>query len=157
MVSYDSCALTAASADVPSLFSNLSPKCKPIAVKSRRFNNNDQKFIDEEIHRLHSEGIIRPSVSPWRAQVVVVKNAETNKRRMCIRVLTFFTIFSDPLVYMILRGQINPKCQCKKFFQKFCRLDTLQEGRNFSGGQKPPFCISRKLQHLESSFFHQTI
>ena len=95
VVSYDSCALTAASADVPSLFSNLSPKCKPIAVKSRRFNNNDQKFIDEEIHRLHSEGIIRPSVSPWRAQVVVVKNAETNKRRMCIDYSQTINLFTE--------------------------------------------------------------
>ena len=95
VVSYDSCALTAASADVPSLFSNLSPKCKPIAVKSRRFNNNDRKFIDEEIHRLHSEGIIRPSVSPWRAQVVVVKNAETNNRRMCIDYSQTINLFTE--------------------------------------------------------------
>ena len=31
---------------------------------------------------------------------------------------TFFTFLSDRLVYMILRGHIDPKQQCKKFFFK---------------------------------------
>jgi len=39
--------------------------------------------MKEEIHKLLAEGIIEPSVSPWRAQVVVTKN-ETYKRRMVI-------------------------------------------------------------------------
>ena len=36
-----------------------------------------------EIKRLLSEGIIEPSSSPWRAQVVVTSN-ENHKKRMCI-------------------------------------------------------------------------
>ena len=39
-------------------------------------------------------------------------------KTMTIRVCTFFTFLSDRLVYMILRGQIDPKHQCKKFFFK---------------------------------------
>ena len=67
------CALFSARAELPSLFKTLSPGIKPIAVKSRRFNGDDQSFISQEINRLHSEGIIQESISPWRAQIVVVK------------------------------------------------------------------------------------
>ncbi len=62
------CALSAASVEEPSRFVNLRPDCKPIASKSRRFSKEDQ------VNRLLSEGIIEPSNSPWRAQVVVVKD-----------------------------------------------------------------------------------
>ena len=78
------CTLFSASAKTLSLFHNLTKNCKPIAVKSRRFNSIDQAFIDREINRLYSDGIIKPSISPWRAQIVVVKNTENNKRRMCV-------------------------------------------------------------------------
>ena len=71
-------------AKTPSLFYNLSRDCKSIAVKSKRFNAIDQEFIEEEINCLKSEGIIKPSISPRRAQIAVVKNAENNKRRMCL-------------------------------------------------------------------------
>jgi len=66
------------------LFDNLLPECKPIAVKSRRFNAEDKEFIRCEIDRLSKEGIIQPNVSPWRAQVVIVKDDENKKKRMCI-------------------------------------------------------------------------
>ena len=79
------CTLSSASAKTPSLFHNLSKNCKPIAVKSRRFNSIDQAFIDGEINRLYSDGIIKPSISPWRAQIVVLKIINiNNKRRMCV-------------------------------------------------------------------------
>ena len=48
-------------------------------MKSRRFNADDQFFIGQEIDRLRSEGIIKPSISPWRAQIVVVKDTENMK------------------------------------------------------------------------------
>jgi len=38
----ETCALSAASAGIPSLFDNLLPECKPIAVKSRRFKAEDK-------------------------------------------------------------------------------------------------------------------
>ena len=55
----------------PQLFNNLSPNLKPIAAKSRQFSENDKEFIHREIQRMTEEGIIQPSTSPWRAQVVV--------------------------------------------------------------------------------------
>lgn len=79
------CALAAATLDQPSLFPNLSPNCKPIASRSRRFSKDDQEFIGEEVDRLLTEGIIETCVSPWRAQVVVVKDpTHRHKKRMCI-------------------------------------------------------------------------
>ena len=39
------CAVTAASTDVVSLFSNLAPEAKPIVTKSRRFNQEDRAII----------------------------------------------------------------------------------------------------------------
>ena len=66
-----------------SLFSGLKPNCKPIAVKSRRYSQNDRKFIELEIQRMLKEDIIEPSTSPWRAQVLVTVN-DRHKKRMVI-------------------------------------------------------------------------
>ena len=77
------CGLAAASIDPPELFSNLSSDCKPIATKLRRYNSIDKQFIDSEVQRLLCDGVIEPSNSPWRAQVVVTKN-ENHKKRMVV-------------------------------------------------------------------------
>ena len=67
----------------PPLFGNLGPNVRPIADRSRRYSNEDQKFITKEIQRLLQEGIIEPSHSPWRAQVLVVKQ-NCGKKRLCV-------------------------------------------------------------------------
>ncbi|CAH8833617.1 unnamed protein product [Trichobilharzia szidati] len=77
------CNLVAAHIDPPPLFHNLTPKCVPIATKSRRHSTSDEHFIKLEIKNLLSEQIIEPSNSPWRAQVLVTTN-ERHKRRMVI-------------------------------------------------------------------------
>ena len=77
-------ALAPALAKHPSLFHNLSKACEPIAIKSTRFNNNDQMLIDKEIDGLYSEGIIKSSMSLRRVQIVVVKDANSNKRRCAL-------------------------------------------------------------------------
>ena len=46
------CALSTADIELPSLFSNLSTDIKPIATKSRHFNKDDKKFIENEISKL---------------------------------------------------------------------------------------------------------
>ncbi|XP_068231900.1 uncharacterized protein [Palaemon carinicauda] len=79
------CLLATADIDEPSLFPNLPQQCKPIAVKSRRYSQDDQLFVKDQISHLLSEGIIEPSISPWRAQVVVVKDPlDRHKKRLCI-------------------------------------------------------------------------
>ena len=83
--SIPTCALAAAELEEPSLFANLRPECKPIASKSRRFSKEDQDFIQQEINKLLSEGIIEPSNLPWRAQVVIAKDPlNRHKKRFCI-------------------------------------------------------------------------
>ena len=68
------CACPEASLGEPSLFANLLPRCKPIAMKSRHFSKNDKSFIHQEITRLLAENFIEPSSSPCWAQVLVVKD-----------------------------------------------------------------------------------
>ena len=77
------CNLTTLNISPPEPFANLSPDCHPIATKSRRYIQEDSKFIDAEVERLLREGIIEPSNSPWRAQVIVTKD-ENHKKRLAI-------------------------------------------------------------------------
>ncbi|XP_055891822.1 uncharacterized protein LOC129927331 [Biomphalaria glabrata] len=77
------CGLKAARVETPSLFSNLTSDCRPVATKSRKHSIGDNKFIESEVRNLLSDKIIEPSKSPWRAQVLVTTN-ERHKRRMVI-------------------------------------------------------------------------
>ena len=75
------CNLAAMTIQPPRPFEHLQPFKKPIAVPSRRFSKQDDKFISQEIERLIKEEIIEKSTSPWRAQVHVVGQ---KKRRLVI-------------------------------------------------------------------------
>ena len=77
------CSVPSASVDSPPLFANLTPNCKPIVTKSRRFGNEDKNFIRSEISTMLEEGVIEESTSPWRAQVLIVSN-ERQKKRLVI-------------------------------------------------------------------------
>ena len=77
------CNLTAAKVSEPKLFQNLSPMCKPITTRTRRHSIPDQLFIRGEVQKLLRDGIIEPSTSPWRAQVLVTSN-ERHKKRMVV-------------------------------------------------------------------------
>ena len=69
----------------------------------RQFNKSEQEFINSEITRLRAEGIIQPSISPWRAQVVVVKDAENDKQRMCIDYSQTINLYTDLDAYPLPR------------------------------------------------------
>ena len=75
-------ALPAALVPPETLFPNLLKSCKPIAVKSRRYCEADKTFIASEIAKLLEDDVIETSRSPWRAQIVIVRN--DRKTRMCI-------------------------------------------------------------------------
>ena len=77
------CGVATSNVKSPRLFNNLDQNLKPIATKSRRFNEADQFFTKEEVRQLLAEGIIEPSYFPWRAQVLVTKD-ERYKRRMVV-------------------------------------------------------------------------
>lgn len=77
------CSLAHAKIEPPPLFSNLTENVRPIATKSRRHSVSDSIFIQNEVEKLLSDGIIEESRSPWRAQALVTIN-ENHKRRMVI-------------------------------------------------------------------------
>eukprot|EP00794_Sanderia_malayensis_P020739 gene20739-22770_t len=77
------CGFSTLNMDPAEPFANLTQNCHPIASKSRRYSRDDLKFIDGEVERLLKEGIIEPSNSPWRAQVVVTKD-DNHKKRLAI-------------------------------------------------------------------------
>ena len=77
------CGLSVATLTSVPLFAHLDPSCRPISTKSRRHNHSDEIFIRTEITKLLKDGIIEPSQSPWRAQVLVTTN-ERHKRRMVV-------------------------------------------------------------------------
>ena len=77
------CGLATMDVPLPTLFGNLTPDCRPVAVKSRRYTTPDAKFIESEVQKMQAEGIIEPSQSPWRAQVLVTAN-ENHKKRLVI-------------------------------------------------------------------------
>ena len=77
------CGLAEVKVPAPFLFRNLTPDCKPVAIRSRHYSMADKKFIEAEIGRMLAEGIIRQSNSPWRAQVLVT-SGENHKRRLVV-------------------------------------------------------------------------
>lgn len=77
------CSFSTLKVKPPEPFKNLTADCRPIATKSRRYSQEDSEFIDKEVTRLLDEGIVEPSHSPWRAQVVVTKD-ENHKKRLAI-------------------------------------------------------------------------
>ena len=100
----------------PLLFQYLTKDCRPIATKSRRHSNTNCRFILTEIRRLLAEKIIEPSISPWRAQVIVTSN-ENHKKRICIdysQTINKFTLLDGyPLPRM--QYMINKVSQCCVF------------------------------------------
>jgi len=94
------CSLTTLNVEPPPLFEHLVSECKPIAAPSRKYRKDDRTFISSEVNRMLAEGIIEPSSSPWRAQVVVTKN-ERHKKRLVIdysqTINRFTTLSAYPL------------------------------------------------------------
>ena len=74
--------MTAHKTEPPLLFPHLSVECKPIVTKSRKYSPAGKYYIKEEIQGLLGAGIVEPTNSPWRAQVLVVK--ENGKKQMVV-------------------------------------------------------------------------
>ena len=95
------CRLAAAKVDPP-LFNNLNSGCKPIATKSRLFSKPDKDFIKVEVRKLYAEGVIEPSSSPWRSQVLVTSEG-THKRRMVVDYSQTINKFTELDAYPVPR------------------------------------------------------
>ncbi|XP_064080951.1 uncharacterized protein LOC135197777 [Macrobrachium nipponense] len=98
------CSLAAATVDEPSIFQHLLPICKPIVTKSRHYCKDDKEFIKVETSRLLAEGVIEDSISPWRAQVVVVKDPlNRHKKRMCVDYSQTINLYTELDAYPLPR------------------------------------------------------
>ena len=98
------CSVAAATTEKVSPFSNLSRWYRPIATKSRRYNQEDRKFIQNHVDQLLKEGIIQPSSSPWRAQIVIVTDeCNRHKKRMCVDYSQTINIYSELDAYSLPR------------------------------------------------------
>ena len=115
------CTLAAAQAIEVSLFSNLSSDVKTIATRSRRYGEDDQAFIDENIKKLMDEDIIRPSSSPWRAQVVIVNDQfNRHKKRMSVDYSQTINVYTELDAFPLPRidDMVN-KLAAYNFFSTF--------------------------------------
>jgi len=79
------CALPAVDDGHASLFPSLPQFCKPIAIKSRRFSNEDKEFIASKTKEWLTNDIIEECRSPWRTQLVVTKPSDDGhvRKRLC--------------------------------------------------------------------------
>jgi len=105
VVSHDeNCSVTVAETQEVSLFSNLTAGVKPITTKSRRFSHEDRLFIQDNVDKMLSEGVIRPSSSPWRVQVLIVKyEANGHEKKLCIDYLQTINIYTELDAYPLPR------------------------------------------------------
>ena len=150
------CALSTATIDNISLFTNLLPECKPIATKSRRFSFDDKDFIQGEIDRLLSGGIIEPSTSPWRAQIVVVKNGtQSVKKRLCVDYSQTINLYTELDAYPLPRidTMINKLAQYKVFRHMISKMPIikflyLKQRGNILHLKRVDNCTSSVAYHL---------
>ena len=89
--------------DPPSLFVSIPADAIPIACKSRKYTIHDKTYIADETHRLLKEGIIEPSVSPCRAQVIVVPETDTHRKRMVIDYSRTINTYTELDAYLLPR------------------------------------------------------
>ena len=119
------CGVSASNFDGKRLFKNLHSDQKPIATRSRKFNESDKAFIKNEVSHLLSEGVIEPSYSPWRAQVLVTKD-DRHKRRMVVdysQTINRYTVLDayplpniDEVVAQIAKGRVYSTLDLKSAY-----------------------------------------
>ena len=68
---------------------------KPVRCKSRFRTRDDNLFIRSEVRRMKEEGIIQPSRSSWRSQIVVATGA-SGKKRLAIDYASTVNRFTQP-------------------------------------------------------------
>ena len=130
------CSLAKADVDYPSLFDNLENNIKPTATKSRYYIKEDRKFIAEEIEKLRSEDITEESKSPWRAQIVVVKDeTDRHRKRLCVDYSTTINVYTKQDAYPLpkIEDQINDNQIKLNIFQLlFFKIPIKEEDSPFT-------------------------
>ena len=161
------CSLSAASIEEPLLFGNLLPDAKPIATKSRRFSKEDQEFIDQEVAKLLAQGIIEPSTSPWRAQVVVSKDpSNRHRKRLCVDYSQTINQYTELDAYPLpkIDEMINNLAQYNVFStfdlkSAYHQVLIQESDRKFTGfeanGRLYQFSVSHLASQMEWQLFRE--
>jgi len=129
--------VAAAKLEAPRFFEFLSPDAKPVASKSRRYSQEDQAFIEAEVGRLRAADVTEPSMSPWRAQVLVVKQKE--KKRLVTDYYSTVNRFTVLDAYPLpnIEDLVNKVAQDKYYSsidlrQAYYQVPLLPEERHFT-------------------------
>ena len=117
------------------------PTCRPIATRSRHFSVNDKAFIQSELVKLLQTGVIEPSSSLWRAQVVVVKNpSQPDKKRLCVDYSQIINQYTELDAYLLPRiDDMIKKFAYYKVFSTFDlqnayhQVPILKDDRRYTG------------------------
>ena len=115
------CNLTAVKREPPRLFQNLDPEVKPIKAPGRKYSHEDKLFISTTVSKLLEEGVVVPSSSPWRAQVIVAKDNESNKKRLCIDYSQTINRFTHQDAYPL--ANIHDQATAISQYKLFSHLD----------------------------------
>ena len=97
------CALAVADTKKNVFISNLTPGVKPIATKSRRFNETNRGCIQKTFDEWLKERIIQPSSSLWQAQIVIKNELNLCKKQLCTDYLQTINIYTELDVYPLPR------------------------------------------------------
>ena len=135
------CAVSAASIGDASLFTHILPTCRPIATRSHHFSVNDKAFKQSEVVKLLQTGVIEPSSSPWRAQVVFVKNpSQPDKKRLCVDYSQTINQYTELDAYLLPRidDMINNLAHYKVFStfdirNAYHQVPILKDDRKYTG------------------------
>ena len=92
------CNIMAARIKPSRIFRSVPPDRVFVATRCKRYIKSEKKFIKEEILRLLEEGIIEPSHSSWRSQVLITKE-ENHKKHMVTDYSQTINRFMDLNVY----------------------------------------------------------
>ena len=143
------CGFTTLNMDPAVPFANLTENCHPMVRKSRRYSRDDLKFIDGEVELLLKEGVIEPSNSPCRAQVVVTKD-DSHKKRLAIdysQTINRFTLL-DAFPLPKINDLVNDIAQYRVFSTKDLRSAYHQVPLNEEDKQYTAFEARSSLYHL---------
>ena len=78
---------------------SLKPEARPVKQKNRKFSEEQNKFIDDEVQKLINQDIIQISSSNWCSRIVLAYQAKKTKPRLCIDYRTVNALSVEPLAH----------------------------------------------------------
>ena len=77
----------------------LKPGAAPIKHKSRKFSDEQNKFIEEEVNKLIKQDIVQASTSNWSSRIVLAWEERKQRWRLCVDYRAVNCLSAAPLAY----------------------------------------------------------